>query len=77
MTRATYRFREYTIRPCPDIEPITSAMECRTCGQISERAEELTDGTEWAAAHLKANPGHLDYREHIMRPYRFEPREWR
>ncbi|MEV0639428.1 hypothetical protein AB0I77_31740 [Streptomyces sp. NPDC050619] len=81
MTRAVYRFREYTISPDqrPEAEPITAAMQCKACGEISEKAEdeEFADGTAWAVQHLKANPGHLEYREHITRPYRFEPGAWR
>jgi hypothetical protein len=51
-------------------------MKCKTCGETSEKAEEFEDGMAWAVQHLKANPGHLEYREHITRPYRFEPGEW-
>ncbi|MFY1676576.1 MULTISPECIES: hypothetical protein [unclassified Streptomyces] len=78
MTRAVYRFREYTIGPDlrPEAEPTTSAMRCMTCGETSGRAEESDDGTAWAVKHLKANPDHLEYREHITRPYRFEPGAW-
>lgn len=79
MTRATYRFREHTLRPDterPDADPILFAMECKGCGDNSDGSESAEDGTEWAADHLKANPGHLTYREHITRPYRFEPGAW-
>ncbi len=78
MSRATYRFRDYKITPdlCPGAEPITSAMRCKTCGETSEKAEEFEDGTGWAVKHLKANPDHLEYREHITRPYRFEAGAW-
>lgn len=78
MTRATYRFREYTLRPdrTPEADPVLFAIECKGCGQSSDGAENPEDGTEWAAEHLKANPGHLTYREHITRPYRFEAGAW-
>ncbi|MGC9538367.1 hypothetical protein [Streptomyces sp. UG1] len=78
MTRAVYRFREHTIRPDRrlEAEPITSAMECQACGETSGKAEGFMDGTAWAVDHLKSNPGHLEYQEHITRPYRFEPGAW-
>ncbi len=78
MTRVVYRFREYTIGPDlrPEAEPITSAMRCRACGDTSEKSEEFADGTAWAVQHLKANPGHLEYQEHVTRPYRFEAGAW-
>lgn len=74
MSCATYRFRDDKITPDrrPEAEPVTSAMRCKTCGGTSEKAEEFADGTAWAVKHLKANPDHLEYREHITRPYRFE-----
>ncbi|PZT77677.1 MULTISPECIES: DUF7848 domain-containing protein [unclassified Streptomyces] len=78
MTRATYRFREHTLTPDtgPESDPWQSAMECKGCGRCSEKSESAEDGTAWAAEHLKANPGHLTYREVITRPYRFDPGEW-
>jgi hypothetical protein len=78
MTRATYRFREHTLTPdrTEDAEPSLYAMECKGCGQSSDGSESQADGSDWATGHLKANPGHLTYREVITRPYRFEPGEW-
>lgn len=78
MTRATYRFREFTIRPDlrPESEPIMSTMQCKTCDESGPTAEEFEGGTAWAAKHLKANPDHLEYREHITRPYHFEAGAW-
>lgn len=78
MTRAVYRFREYAISPDqrPEAEPVTAAMQCKACGEASEETEEFADGTAWAVRHLKTNPGHLEYREHITRPYRFEAGAW-
>ncbi|GGW15460.1 hypothetical protein GCM10018980_38480 [Streptomyces capoamus] len=75
MTRATYRFREHTLTPDTD-KPTLHAMECQACGQASTGSADPTDGTRWAADHLKANPGHLTYQEHIERSYRFEPGAW-
>jgi len=75
MTRATYRFREHTLRPNTAERPLF-AMQCKSCGQSSDGSEKAEEGTEWAADHLKATPGHLDYSEHITRSYRFEPGEW-
>jgi hypothetical protein len=78
MTRAVYRFREHTITPDtgPDAEPITFAMECMTCEATSDVADDADAGALWALAHLKTNPGHVRYREHITRPYLFEPGAW-
>ncbi|WP_149827631.1 hypothetical protein [Streptomyces tailanensis] len=78
MTRATYRFREHTIGPDrrPEAERTKAEMQCKPCGKGSEASEQFTDGTAWAVDHLKANPGHLEYRELIIRPYRFEPGDW-
>ncbi|GFH34033.1 DUF7848 domain-containing protein [Streptomyces pacificus] len=78
MTRAVYRFRGFKIGPDlrPEAEPITSEMRCTTCGESSGKAEEFEGGTAWAVKHLKAHPDHLEYREHITRPYRFEPGSW-
>ncbi|MGY0056636.1 DUF7848 domain-containing protein [Streptomyces sp. LZ34] len=78
MTRAIYRFRDYTIRPDlrPEAEPITSAMQCKACDETSEKTEEFEVGTAWAVQPLKANPDHQEYREHITRPYRFEAGAW-
>lgn len=74
MTRAVYRFREYRISPDlrPEADPITSAMECKTCNESGPAGE----GTTWSATHLKAHPDHLEYREHITRPYWAEPGAW-
>ncbi len=78
MTRATYRFREHTLTvdDRPDAEPLRHSMECKACGEISDASENPEDGSDWAVGHLKSNPGHLDYRARITRPYRFEPGEW-
>ncbi|KUN94036.1 hypothetical protein [Streptomyces caeruleatus] len=78
MARATYRFREHTLRPdtAQDAEPTNYAMQCKHCGDSSKGSESQTDGSEWATAHLKANPGHLAYTEVIGRSYRFEPGDW-
>ncbi|MDT3396379.1 hypothetical protein RKE29_06950 [Streptomyces sp. B1866] len=78
MTRAVYRFREFTIGPDqrPDAEPVRFAMECAACGSTGPRSEDADAGTAWAVAHLRANPEHLAYREHVTRPYRFEAGAW-
>jgi hypothetical protein len=76
MSRATYRFREYTLQP-DEAGPIMFEMQCTACKESGPTAEQCEAGTAWAAQHVKANPDHLDYREHITRPYRFEPGEWR
>ncbi|MFJ6748260.1 hypothetical protein ACIQNI_08725 [Streptomyces sp. NPDC091266] len=78
MNRSTYRFREHRITPnCePDAEPWTFALACAGCGESSPAGEEVDASQTWAAAHLKANPGHVDYREHVIRPYRAVPGAW-
>jgi hypothetical protein len=77
--RATYRFRDYTIGAdeSPDAEPIVFHMECVNCGQSGPSSDTADNSTDWAAGHLKANPAHLFYREHITRPYRADPGAWR
>ncbi|WP_431041409.1 hypothetical protein ACQUSR_05585 [Streptomyces sp. P1-3] len=78
MTRETYRFREYLITSDtePDAEPYTYAMTCAVCEEMGPRSEEMADAHEWAERHLKANPEHLTYREHITRPYLAKPGKW-
>jgi hypothetical protein len=75
---ATYRFREHTLAPDrrPDVDLVTFTMRCATCDAIGPTATSGADGTAWAVTHLKANPDHLDYREHIIRLYRAEPGAW-
>ncbi len=79
MSRGSCRFRDHTLRPdeSADAEPWTFAMQCRTCGVTGPTYQDPEHGTGWAARHLKVNPGHNSYREHITRPYRFEPGAWR
>lgn len=78
MTRATYRFREHTIMPDtgPDAEPITFVMQCVTCDARCGVSGNADAGPAWALAHLRNNPGHVRYREHITRPYKVEPGAW-
>lgn len=76
MVRATYRFREHTLTPAPELDPTAFAMQCKHCGESSDSSENQADGSEWATGHLKANPGHLAYTEVIGRAYRFVPGEW-
>ncbi|WP_246150675.1 hypothetical protein [Streptomyces qinzhouensis] len=76
--RSTYRFREHALGPdtSPGAEPLLHSIECKECGSSSDQSEGPEYGSVWAVAHLKAHPGHLAYRAHITRPYRFEPGEW-
>ncbi|WKX68878.1 hypothetical protein [Streptomyces sp. XD-27] len=78
MTRKTYRFREYVITPDtrPEAEPHTYAMTCTACHTVGPRSEDMDEAHAWAARHLKANPEHLTYREHITRPYLAKPGKW-
>ncbi len=77
--RGTYRFREHTLGPDrrPEAVPVTFTVYCGTCGAMGPTTECGEDGMDWAVQHLKDTPGHLDYREHITRPYRAEPGAWR
>jgi hypothetical protein len=76
--RGTFRFREHTLGPDrrPEATPVTYTMYCGTCGATGPTAELGEDGMTWAVRHLKDNPAHLDYREHITRPYRAVPGAW-
>ncbi len=56
------------------VEVLTVHLTARTSGPALPRGE---DSVAWTVTHLKASPDHLDYREHITRPYRFEPELWR
>ncbi|WP_425829269.1 hypothetical protein [Streptomyces fractus] len=78
MTRATFRHRTFRIMPDhePDAEPWTFQRHCGVCNASSEPTEALDQAEDWNEAHLKANPGHLSYRETITRPYRAEPGAW-
>ncbi|TDC25299.1 hypothetical protein E1265_07500 [Streptomyces sp. 8K308] len=78
MTRAIHRFREYEFGPDqrPEAEPVTFTMQCLACGLFSRKSEDSEGGSVWARTHLRENPGHLDYRAHATRPYRFLPGLW-
>ncbi|MGA4844498.1 hypothetical protein [Streptomyces sp. G45] len=78
MTRFRAAYRTYTLAPNTDAdaEPWTWWRECTRCGAASAPSGLGADGEEWTFAHLRANPAHLDYREHITRPYRAVPGAW-
>lgn len=78
MSRMAYRFREHRIEPnCEsNAEPWTFAMQCAKCGESSPAGDKVDESQQWAVAHLKANPDHVDYREHVTRPYRAVPGAW-
>ncbi|UED85698.1 hypothetical protein [Streptomyces profundus] len=78
MTRRSYRFRQYTLKPDEraDAERTLFVMECLSCGFFGTKGEDAEEGSEWAVEHVKHHPDHLTYREHITRPYQFEPGEW-
>lgn len=79
MKRAVYRFRDFRIGPDheQDAEPWTFAMQCVDCHSSSVAGEQVEDAQDWAKRHLRANPEHRKYREHVTRPYRAEPGMWR
>jgi hypothetical protein len=78
LARGVYRFREHILGPDrrPEAEPVTFTMRCATCDASGPASVSGEDGTAWAVTHLKAQPDHVDYREHIVRPYRAEPGAW-
>lgn len=73
--RGRFRFREHKLTPDTDV-PVVYVMRCQVCGLAGPGSEDATDGTRWAAGHLKESPGHLHYQEHITRSYTFEPGAW-
>lgn len=79
MSRATYRFRNFHLRPDeePDAEPLTFAMQCAVCGRAGAPGPSSEHALSWVWAHLREAPDHLTYRERITRPYRATPGEWR
>ena len=78
-TSTAYRFRRFGIvRDAePDAEPHSYALECAVCADTGLRSDDPGTAHEWIPAHLRAHPEHLTYREHVTRPYRAVPGEWR
>jgi hypothetical protein len=78
MTRATYRFREYTIAPDvdPDAEPVSFAAQCAVCDATGPQAESADDAHAWAFQHIRDHPEHLTYRSLVTLPYRVIPGAW-
>lgn len=76
MTRAVYVYREHHVEQNrePGAEPITHCMECADCEQASPTAQDADGPLDWVFGHLKSNPTHLNFREHLTRPYRAVPR---
>ncbi|WP_323375756.1 DUF7848 domain-containing protein [Streptomyces alkaliterrae] len=76
--RAVYRFREYRVEPDtePDAEPVTFTMSCAVCEASGPTESDTSSAARWIPAHLKQEPEHLTYREHITRPYRAVPGPW-
>lgn len=79
MTRAVYRFRDYTVEPdlSPEAEPVEFAMRCAECGATGPAAGTTDAACAWIIVHLRSAPRHLRYRELISRPYRAVPGAWR
>ncbi|MGD9483319.1 hypothetical protein WDH52_08650 [Streptomyces sp. TRM70308] len=78
MSRATYRFRNFTVWPDgePDAEPVAYAMQCAVCGEFGPDVEDADAATGWALVHLRQNPQHFTYRHVLRLPYRIVPGEW-
>ncbi|WP_019549040.1 hypothetical protein [Streptomyces sulphureus] len=73
-----YRFREYTVTPdtALEAEPHVYAMQCGVCSESGPTSTDAEKAHGWVAAHLRSQPGHLTYSEHITRPYRAIPGGW-
>ncbi|MFC9746853.1 DUF7848 domain-containing protein [Streptomyces niveus] len=62
--RSVIRFADWTLGI--DTEPGASGpvheIECTTCGEVSDSAEERTSPEEWALGHTGRTPEHRGYR---------------
>jgi hypothetical protein len=78
VSRASYRFRNYTVRPdlSPDAEPVRHTAQCAVCQECGPEAGSSDAAVAWVVIHLKGHPEHLSYREIITRPYRAVPGGW-
>ncbi|GAA4680152.1 hypothetical protein GCM10023347_38590 [Streptomyces chumphonensis] len=78
MSRATYRFRSFVVRPDaePDVEPVAYAMQCAVCGEFGPEEADATTASGWALVHLRGFPEHFTYRHVLRLPYRMVPGEW-
>jgi hypothetical protein len=78
VSRAVYRFRNYSIEPdlSPGAEPVEFTMRCAECEATGPAAGTSDAAAAWIVVHLKAQPRHLRYRELITRPYRAVPGGW-
>ncbi|WP_445047560.1 DUF7848 domain-containing protein [Streptomyces drozdowiczii] len=73
--RAVIRHADWTIGV--DRTPGASGpfyeVECKTCGEPSDAAEDRTSPEDWALRHAGRNPSHRSYRAIITSCIRVEP----
>ncbi|MFF2185463.1 hypothetical protein [Streptomyces sp. NPDC058155] len=62
--RSVIKFADWTLGT--DTEPGASGpvheIECTTCGEVSDSADERTNPEEWALGHTGRTPEHRGYR---------------
>jgi hypothetical protein len=76
--RRRFRLREYTLRldRRPGAVAFTFEMHCASCYAAGPVSTDPEGGRTWALGHLKANPAHVDFREHVTRSYRAQAGAW-
>ncbi|WP_443062862.1 DUF7848 domain-containing protein [Streptomyces sp. NBC_00441] len=69
------RHADWTIGPdrTPGASGPIYEMECTTCGETSDAAEEPTSPGDWALCHTGRNTGHRGFRAIITSFARVEP----
>lgn len=62
--RAVIRYADWTIGPdrTPGASGPIYELECTTCGEASDAAEERTPPEDWAFTHTGRNTDHRSYR---------------
>ncbi|MCA1222209.1 DUF7848 domain-containing protein [Streptomyces sp. 8L] len=70
--RTVVRHQQWTLRPDqePDAEPVSYAMRCAVCGEVSPAYTDFTASQDWVFAHGGRHPSHHTYREIITRPWK-------
>lgn len=54
----------------PEAPPVIFEMQCTTCGDASQAAEDFEDARTWAFTHLGRHPSHTGFREVVHRFWR-------
>ncbi|MFJ3088990.1 hypothetical protein [Streptomyces sp. NPDC086838] len=73
--RAVIRHADWTIGPdrTSGASGPVYEVECTTCGETSDAAEERTSPEDWALRHTGRNTDHRSYRAIITSFMRIEP----